>query len=142
MSAHGTGGGGGGGGGGGSGGGTGVTPGGVDGAPGGGTGGGTGLSVSGWTHADRSKNKNSSAFSCALRVTDVQPVGKGVPPLAVVPGLDWSFFSPDGRGAAFTWRSVWTRRPHCISVGASTGVLKVMYWVEVPALTQFGFDGR
>ena len=76
-----------GGGGGGTGGGTGVTDGGVDGVPGGGTGGGTGRSVSGCTHADRSKNRNSSAFSWADRVTDVHPVGNGVPS---VPGSDLS----------------------------------------------------
>src|SRR4051812_37481245 len=92
-----TGGGGGGGGGGGTGGGTGVTDGGVDGVPGGGTGGGTGLSVSGCTHADRSKNRNSSAFSCGDRLFDRQPLGNGVPS---VPGSDLSLLSPDATGPA------------------------------------------
>src|SRR3982751_2785195 len=105
-----TGGGGGGGGGGGMGGGTGVTDGGVDGVPGGGTGGGTGRSVSGCTQADRSKNRNSSAFSCGDRLFDRQPLGNGVP---AVPGSDLSLLSPDATGPALTWMSVWTTRPHC-----------------------------
>src|SRR6185503_10793064 len=132
------GGGGGGGGGGGTGGGTGVTVGGVDGVPGGGTGGGTGMSLSGCKHAERSKNRNSSAFSCALSVTDVQPVGNGVP---FAPGSDLSLLSPAAAGAAFTCRSVCTTRPHCASAAASTGVLNVMYCVDVRGgdTESFGF---
>ena len=109
--------------------------------PGGGTGGGTGRSVSGCTHADRSKNRNSSAFSWGDRVTDVHPLGNGVPS---VPGSDLSRLSPDATGPALTWMSVWTTRPHCASAAASTGVLNVMYCVEVRwgVTLSFGFVGR
>src|SRR5262245_3846068 len=94
MSCHWIGGGGGGGGGGGTGGGggvvaggvpggtgggTGVAGGGVDGSPGGGTGGGCGMVVSGRTHADRSKNRNSSALACGDISFVLQPVGHGLP---------------------------------------------------------------
>src|SRR5262245_20982059 len=130
-------GGGGGGGGGGTGGGVAVTPGGVLGRPGGGTGGGTGRSVSGCTHADRSKNRNSSAFSCADAVIASQPMGKGTS------GRELSSFSSAGAGAALTWMSVCTTRPHCASAGASTGVLNVWYWfaTRLGVIGSFGFIG-
>ncbi len=58
------------------------------GAPGGGTTGGTGRMVSGCTHADRSKNRNSSAFSCADSVLPRQPSGNAMS------GLEMSVLSP------------------------------------------------
>jgi len=72
----------GGGGGGGDGGGTegggAIDAGGVIGTPGGGTTGGMGIFVSGWTHAERSKNRNSRAFSCGDSVVDWQALGNGL----------------------------------------------------------------
>jgi hypothetical protein len=63
---------------GGTGGGTGVGGGGVDGPPGGGTGGGTGVSSSGSTQADRSKNRNSSAFAWGDISLVLHPLGQGL----------------------------------------------------------------
>ena len=48
------------------------------GAPGGGTTGGVGIWVSGCTQAERSKNRNSSAFSCADSVLPRQPSGNSI----------------------------------------------------------------
>ena len=77
------GGGGGGGGGGGAGGGA-TAPGGDIGAPGGGTTGAVGRCVSGSAHADSSKIKNSSAFSCGISGAVPQLDGNGPPlPLGV-----------------------------------------------------------
>src|SRR3954469_20870915 len=71
--------GGGGGGGGGGAGGAGVdTGGGIGAVPGFGIGGSSGVPVSTCTHDDRSKNMNSSAFSCGVMSIDPrQPFGKG-----------------------------------------------------------------
>src|SRR4029079_18257825 len=72
-------GGGGGGGGGGAGGAADGVGGGLGAVPGTGMGGNSGVPVSTCTHDDRSKNMNSSAFSCAVSVSGaVQPIGNGV----------------------------------------------------------------
>src|SRR5436305_9222448 len=74
--------------------------------------------------ADRSKNRNSSAFACPDRPVALHPVGNGFV------GSESSLPLPAGGGASFTWMSVKTTRPHCLSVVVSTGVLIVRYWTE------------
>src|SRR6187399_1919664 len=69
--------------------------------PGTGMGGNSGVPVSTCTHDDRSKNMNSSAFSCAVSVNGaVHPIGNGVS------GCE---LSPD---PSDTCTSVNTTRPH------------------------------
>src|SRR6187549_413978 len=118
MSSGLSGGGGGGGGGGTAGAGT-ETGGGVGAVPGSGMGGVVGVPVSICTHDDRSKNMNSSAFSCALRsMGPVQPPGK--------PGAPGCELSP---APSDTCTSVNTTRPHWFAADVSTGVLNVRYCV-------------
>jgi len=94
-------GGGGGGGGGGAGGADDGVGGGIGAFPGVGIGGSSGVPVSTCTQDDRSKNMNSSAFSCAVSVSGaVQPIGNGV--------SGWEL-SPE---PSETWTSVNTTRPH------------------------------
>lgn len=68
-----------GGGGGGTRGGGGADGGGDVGTPGGGISGGCGCCVSGWTQADKSKNRNSSALACGVDGLVLHPDGNGLP---------------------------------------------------------------
>ena len=64
----------------------------------------------------RSKSKNISAFSWALRPVLVHPVGKGLD------GVETSVLPP------LTWISVKTISPHWLFAGAPIGVLNEKYW--------------
>ena len=94
------------------------------GTPGGGTvGGGTGFIVSGCTQADRSKNRNSSAFSCADSVLPAAAIGErrvGIGDVRLVARGRRRRVEVDGG----------EHRAPALRVGrASTGVLNVMYWI-------------
>jgi hypothetical protein len=75
--------------------------------------GGGGVLVSSQTRDERSKIRNSSAFSCAVIVVVVQPAGKPAPGV-----------SPDE-----TWMSVVTILPHCELDATPIGALNERYSV-------------
>src|SRR5262245_14843723 len=78
---------------------------------------------------ERSKKTNSRASACGdMGRSSRHPFGKAVP----VPGSDLSppVATPFHWTVVLMCRSLRAARPHCISAGCSTGVLKVMYWTE------------
>src|SRR5215475_918170 len=74
------------------------------------TGGGGGGLLGSWMQDERSKKRNSSAFSASLSGLVVQPKGNDSPPLPV------------------TCTSLKTTRPHWFFGSAPTGVLKLRYF--------------
>ena len=77
--------------------------------------------MSGWMHADRSKNINSSAFDCGLISLSRQPVGNG---------LSGSESSPPvSPTVMLICRSVKTTRPHFSSSGMVVGEIIYLHAV-------------